>query len=413
MKKRYRRIYLTQYSLLALILLAVIGLVVAGFFILEAIPYEDHFAIPWAAGRGWLLDGESPYGDIVGSTANSILVQSSFNAQLPETKSFNDLLFNLIFYLPFSLLPFKIARAVWFAFSAVILGLIGHFSLKISGWKVSLPEKALIIASVILVFPGIKAIVSGRLEPLIVLLLLIGLDALIRGKDKLAGFVLCLTFGSITTSGLIVLFLLIWSISRRRWTVLKAYFAGLAFLWAVTLLLIPSWPAGWLRAILPLFENPDWAHTPLMDLSMILPGIAEPLSLAFHAIFAVVLLTVFFTTLKRTGLEFIWKILALFNLIFLFHVESSIYSLFIVLPALFLVLRFWVERWPLIGRIISWLIVAGLLVMSWIYARPDFSFVFNQRFPILVAGLPIAILAGMVTIRWWAIQRPRLPYEQP
>ena len=412
MKKRYRRIYLTQYSLLALILIAVVGLVIAGVVILGKVPYKDHFAIPWAAGRAWLLEGESPYGDVVGDTANSALDELSFDAQLPGTKSFSDLVFNLLFYLPFSLLPFTISRTVWFALSVITVGFIGYFSLKLSEWKVTLLEKILLIALVILSFPGIKTAVSGRLTPLIVLLLYIGLDALNRGKDTLAGFILSLTFGSLTTSALVVLFLLAWSVSRKRWAILKAYFAGLAFLWAISLLLIPSWPKDWFRAVLPLIENWDWIQTPLMDLSMILPGISQPLSLALHGIFAVVFITIFFTTLKRTGLEFTWKVLAIFVLTFLFHIKSSVYSLFLVMPAFFLVLRFWTERWRIFGRILSWVIIVGLAAATWFYARPDYSFILDQRFPILIAGLPLAILAGMVTIRWWAIQIPRLPYEQ-
>ena len=412
MKNRYRRIYATQYSLLALALITVVGLVVAGLVIFEKVPHEDHFAIPWMAGRAWLLDGDSPYGDLIVDQAYSTLVISSSSGELPEAESFTDLIFNLFFYLPFSLLPFKIARVAWFAVSVIVMGLVGYFSLKISGWNVTLLEKVFFIGLIIFSFPGVKAIISGRLTPLIILLLLVGLDALLHGKDTLAGFLFSLTFGAITTSGLIILFLLIWSISRQRWAVLKAYFAGLGFLWVVSLLLIPSWPKGWLRANLVLFESGEWIRTPLMDLSMILPGISQPLSLILHAVFAVVLITVVFTTLKKTGLEFIWKFLALLNLTFLFHVESSVYSLFIVFPAVFLVLRFWSERWRILGRVISWIVIAGITVWTWLYARPDYSFIVDQRFPALVAGLPVLILAGMVTIRWWAIRKPRLPYEQ-
>lgn len=412
MKKRYRRIYLTQYSLLALTIITVVGLVLAGLVILDQLSYEDHFAISWAAGRAWLLEGEDPYGAIIGDQAYTALFRASFDAQLPETHSFTDPIFNLFFFLPFSLLPFKLSRAVWFAVSVITVGLIGYFSLKLSGWKVTLLEKILIIGLFVLSFSGVESVVSGRLTPLIVLLILTGLDALIHRRDTLAGFLFSLTFGALTTSALIVLFILIWSISRRRWAVLKAYFAGLGFLWAISLLLIPSWPSGWLRANLPLIESWEWVQTPLMDLSMVLPGIAQPLSLALHAIFAVILMTMLFTTLNKTGLAFTWNALAVLVLAFLFNVESSVYSLYLVYPAFFLVLRFWSDRWRVVGRVLSWIILVGLAVGTWISARPDFSLTIDRQFPFLVAGLPILILAGMVTVRWWAIQIPRLPYEQ-
>lgn len=145
MKKRYRRIYLTQYSLLVLTLVVVVGLVLAGLVILEHLFYEDHFAIPWAAGRAWLLEGENPYGTIIGDQAYTALFKASFDARLPEIHSFTDPIFNLFFFLPFSLLPFQLSRAVWFAVSVITMGLIGYFSLKLAGWKVTLLEKVLII----------------------------------------------------------------------------------------------------------------------------------------------------------------------------------------------------------------------------------------------------------------------------
>jgi hypothetical protein len=411
MKKRYRRVYITQYSLLVLTLVVVVGLVLAGLVILEHLSYEDHFAISWAAGRAWLLEGEDPYGAIIGDEAYTALFKASFNARLPETHSFTDPIFNLFFFLPFSLLPFKLSRAVWFAVSVITMGLIGYFSLKLAGWKVTLLEKVLIIGLFILSFVGVESIISGHLTPLIVLLILAGLDALIHGRDTLAGFLFSLTFGALTTSALIVLFVLIWSISRRRWAVLKAYFAGLGFLWAISLLLIPSWPSGWFRANLPLIESWDWIQTPLMDLSLVLPGIAQPMSLALHAIFAVILLTVLFTTLNKTGLVFTWNTLAILVLAYLFHIESSVFSLYLVFPAFFMVLRFSSDRWRVVGRVLSWVILIGLAAGTWLYARPDFSLNMSQRFPILIAGLPLLILAGMVTVRWWAIRIPRLPYE--
>jgi hypothetical protein len=412
MKNRYRRIYLTQYSLLALVLITAIGLVAVGWGLLDNLIYEDHFAIPWAAGRAWLLESRDPYGAIVGDEAYTALFTESFHAQLPETHSFTDPIFNLFFFLPFSLLPFKLSRAIWFALSIVIVGLIGYFSLKLSGWKVTLLEKVLLIGLFIISFTGVESFVTGRLVPLIVLLILVGLDALNRGKDTLAGFLFALTFGSITVSALVVVFILVWSISRRRWAFIKAYFAGLAFLWAISLLLLPAWPAGWLRANLSLIENLDWVRTPLMDLANVLPGIAHPLSLALHGIFAVILITMFFTTHKKTGLVFTWNTLSVLVLVYLFQIESSVFSLYLVFPALFLVLRFWSERWRIGGRVLSWIILVSLAIGTWLSARPEFSLVLEHRPVFMIAVLPILILMGMVTIRWWAIQIPRLPYEQ-
>lgn len=411
MKKRYRRVYAVQYLLVGLSLLATVGLIFLSMRVMEDRPYEDHFAIPWAAGRAWLLEGESPYGEGVIRQAEVELVNSSYAGQLPKSQALIEPILNLFFYLPFSLIPFRISRAIWVTVLAISVGLIGYFSLKLSGWKVTLLEKVILIALVVACFPSLKSVLTGQLSSIVILLLLVGVDAIRREKDTLAGFMLALTFGSFTTSALILLFLLIWSISRRRWSILTAYFSGLAFLWIVSLLLLPSWPMDWFRTLFAVYEGWDWVRTPLMDLSTVLPGIANYLSIALHAGFAVYLGVVGITLLGKSGREFTWKTLTLFVMAFLFNIQSSEYTLFLVLPALFLVFRFWSERWRIFGRIFSWVVMAMVAAGSWAAAAPDFSFVGEQRFEVLVVGLPLLVLAGMVSIRWWAVQIPRLPYE--
>jgi len=101
--KRYRRTAVSQYLVVTLILFAIIGVGLLGFLMQTRIPFSDNFVIPWAAGRSWLLEGETPYGNAAIETASEALENSSFKARLPESQGFTQPILSLIFYLPSSL----------------------------------------------------------------------------------------------------------------------------------------------------------------------------------------------------------------------------------------------------------------------------------------------------------------------
>jgi len=411
-KTRYRKIYYSQYFVIILVLASLIGLGLLGHWAMQQLTYEDQFVIPWAAGRAWLLEGVNPYDEQVIQLARSTLQGSQFRGHLPEILELNSPLLNLVFSLPFSLLPYEIARTAWVALLELSLAASGFFLLKLSNWKTSLIEKIIIIILMMAWLPGIRLVLEGSLTPIVILLILSGVYSLLRGKDTLAGFLLALVFGSIQISVLILTILIVWSIFHRRGALLVAYFSGLAFLWVVSLILLPSWPSSWLGVVLRTYPDLNWIRTPLMALADLLPGISNYLSIALHAGFAIYLVTIWISSLNISDREPTWRMLALLNLAFLFQVEQPAGVLMLTLPALFLVFRYWSERWHLIGRSFSWLILLLISVLPWlIYEIPD---VFTGKVPFtsLVIGLPLLAVFGMISVRWWATNIPKLSLSE-
>lgn len=412
MRKRYRRVSISQYLVVSLVVLIAIGLGFLSAFVMRQVPYEDHFVIPWAAGRVWFLDGGDPYSEQVIQLAEQALVNSPYQGQLPSKSVLSDPIMNLIFTIPFSLLPFEISRAIWVVLVLICIGLIGFFALKLSGWKISSYEKAGVILLLTTWFPAAQAALMGLLSPIVILVILAAIYALLKEQDTLAGFLLALTLGSWQISVLLLLLLVIWSVTRQRWQVLIAYFAGLAFLWAITLILLPSWPLGWLGVMIENYAGFSWIHTPLIYLAKQLPGIGNYLSIGLHAGFGIYLIVLFISIMGKSGREFTWRILAFLVLIDLFDVQATVHQVYLVLPAIFLVFRFWTERWRLVGHILSLVLVVVVVVSSWILAAPQFSLTESIGFGALIVGLPLFTFAGMISIRWWALKIPRLPFER-
>lgn len=409
--KRYRRTAASQYIIVILILAGIIGFGISGTILMRRIPFEDHFVIPWAAGRSWLLEGVSPYDPSVEILGNNSIEQSDYLASLPEMAAFIDPVLNLIFYLPFSLIPYEISRGIWVTLIMLSMGLIGYLSLKIADWKISDITFVSVLAMSVFWFPGIFAAMTGQLSPIVILIILLGIHLIMIDQDTTAGFLLSLTFASLPTTALILLFIVVWSIVKRRWSVISAYFAGVAFLMAVSLLILPNWLLDWLRVLLKSYENLDWVQTPLMRLAGMLPGVADFLSIFLHAALVIYLVIVWITLKGNSQRVFIWKALILLVGAFLLNIQGDVYHLFLILPAGFLIFRSWSERWGIFGRILSWLFMIVVAVGSWIISLPDIPFTLTESSPLLLILLPLLVLVGMVWIRWWAVKIPRLPFE--
>lgn len=411
-KTRYKRIYYSQYLVVIIAIVLVAGLALLGHWAMQRVSYEDQFVIPWAAGRSWLLEGLDPYDPQVVQLARTTLNRSDFQGQIPPIAELTEPVLNLVFSLPLSLLPYEIARTIWITLLIVSVGLSGFLLFKISGWQTSLPEKAVVIVLLMAWLPNLQSVMMGSLAPLMVFLILYGVYAILRGKDTLAGFLLALTFGSVQISFLILILLIVWSLIKGRWSILLAYFSGLAFLWVVSLILLPGWPSGWLGMVLNNYFNLDWIQTPLLAASGLLPGISHYLMIGLHVGFAVILLVVWIMTLTSREQVAPWQFLMLINLAFLFQPMHPANQLGLALPALFLAFRYWSERWGLVGRGLSWLLTLGIFILPWVAVDFPLDFTSMLTFEGLVIWVSILALAALLSVRWWALTLPKIASER-
>ena len=411
MIKRYQKTAISQYVIVLITLFGVLGVSLLSMQFMSRVPYEDHFAHPWAAGRFWLFEGLSPYDQEIVTFAENILEDSSFLGQLPENSRLTHPMVSLYLYLPFSLLDYNISRVLWVTLSALFLVLSIYFAFKLSGLRFHTIEN---LISGFLFFgwlPGIFGILTGQLSPMIIFILLLGIYLILREQDTAAGFLLALTFGVFFTSGLIMLFLLVWSFSVKRWSLISAYFSGIAALLVISFLLLPAWFLDWFAVILNVFEGGAWLQTPLFYLAETLPGIADFLIVFLHGIFIIYFLYQLITQLGKTGRVFTWKTMAILVLAYILHAQVEIHFLYFVLPAMLMVFRYWFERWGIFGRILSWAFIIALSLGPWLLLYPDIHFTSLPDLPSLEVVFPILVMLGMIWIRWWAVKIPRLSFE--
>jgi len=244
-----------------------------------------------------------------------------------------------------------------------------------------------------------------------VFLLLMGVYLIRRSEDTTAGFLLSLTFSALPSNIFLMIFIIVYSISHRRWSILSAYFSGTAFLIIISILMLPSWPMDWAGAIVDQFVNFNWIQTPIFRLSATLPGITTFLSLALHAIFIFYFLTLLISNQGKSNLVMLWKINTILVISFLMHIQATIHHLLLLIPAIFLIFRFASDRWFSWGRIISWLVFLSMGIGSWFTLYREIGFTGIEAMPIIAVLLAIFVFVALLWSRWWGLIIPKLPLE--
>ncbi|NLN70897.1 MAG: DUF2029 domain-containing protein [Chloroflexi bacterium] len=412
MMKRYRRTALSQYALVTLVLVLVLSVGYLGFVVTRHVPYIDNFAIPWAAGRVWLLEGGSPYGPAAIDTALAAMEEAPFMGQLDQPQLFSQPLFSLAFYLPFSLLPFTLARTFWVTSLSFFVGFIGVLSIKLIDWKLN--QLGLFCVIIVLLFslPGAFTILGGYITPIIIGMLLSSIYLIQNHQDTTAGFLLALASSCFLTIGLVIVLLLVWAIAKKRWPLIVSFFSGILFLVIISFLIMPTWFLDWASVLLRLNIDWNWIRTPLMGMAAILPGIAKPLSISLHGLFFLFGVFFFVSLLGRKERAFIYNIFSLLLLSYFLHLQASIVVLFLIVPALIFVVRYWSERWKRAGFFVGWAFLILTGAVSWFFAFPDFDFTHSIETPWLIFGYPLVTFVGMIWIRWWTLKIPKMPLER-
>ncbi len=411
MQKRYQKVALSQYLVVTLIIFVVIGFGFVFHLLMTNNPFFDEFAIPWAAGRAFLLEGESPYSPLVVQKANLAIDQSIYLAQLPKVQFLEKPILTLLFYLPFSLMPYAVGRVIWVTMLGVCIGLIGFFSIKLSDWPNSIGENIFAIFLILSWLPSVNAVLIGGMAPLIMFLLLAAIVLIINGQDTLSGLILSLTISSFPRSGLILIALIIWALSRKRWQILTGVIAGLSFLLTVFWLIAPSWFMDWVAMMLKAYEGWGWINTPLVHLAGLLPGIARHISIFLHGTFLVLFIVIIGTGFGQTKRQFIYKFFLIFTLSYFVYVDGTINNLIMLIPALFIVFKSWSELRGKFGQILGWVILTSVTVGPWLLSIKNINFSEPMNSLFLLAGFPIFVLISLLWVYPWGTKNINLQYN--
>ena len=400
-----------HYWISLLAIAGVVGLVFLNLNLSEQFVHQDEFAPRWVAAKQWMTEGTSPYDREVLEQTQALWETYGYTEDEFSQGHYLDLVWNLILFLPFSFLPYLVARAIWMTIITLALFFSVWFGFDLAGVRFHPIEKVLIALLITLSYPCFKLILNASVLPLYVFFMILGTKKALEGRSTAAGIYFLISFGMFPLSLILAVFFAIWLGSRRDSGFLSIYLSGLAFLLVTSLILFPGWIPEWFANFVQVHPDLSWVDTPLMRVAAFFPGAYQPLAISLHVLTLFMLLVEWYGLPESGERQISWKALLTLNLISFLNPSSSAVYLLLVWPGLFLFFEFLDEKWKIGGKIVSWTVFLILLNRFW----TDFQNTQNwssTESTVVSVLLPIVALIGLEWTRWWAMESPKPLIEE-
>lgn len=284
-------------------LIATVGVFIASYRFTNHNRGDERFLIYWAGMRSWLVDGFSPYSEATASRIQELSVRSGD----PDARVTYPL-YGGFFFLPFAAIPsYALARALWITTLGIALLVTALLCLRLTGWRTSVGLLALYLLLSVTSYPSLSLLLSGNATILSALFLIAALDALRFGRDASAGALLGLATIQPLAVGVVLLFILLWAISRKRWLVVTWFLGLLAVLSIIGAFFIPGWIVQWLRNLLH-YSDYLAPASPGAAFQSWWPGIGRQAGLLFTLILVVSLFSEWWVARAREFRWFLWTV---------------------------------------------------------------------------------------------------------
>jgi hypothetical protein len=370
-------------------------------------PGGNDFLARWTGAHFWLTEGINPYDEQVSLEAQTMIYGRPADPTRGEDVAhFVYPLPAMLFFAPFGLLSFTLARAIWMTILEISLPILAFLAIQISRWKPPPATFTLVILFSIFWYHGLRSVVVGQFAVIEALLITGGLWSIQRESDALGGVLFGLTISKPQMAFLILPFICIWAVRNRRFVLLLWLIGTMVGLIGVSLLLLPDWPLMWLRQLVSYPAYTDLGS----PLSILLAGIPGDSSLITWILSGVLLAYLFLEWGMSMGggeAHFQWTAALTLVVTNLIAFRTATTNFVVILPAIILVFHSWAQRWNRQGYLAVWIISLLMLVGLWVLFLTTVDG--NIEAPVMYLPLPIFALLGLLWSRWWILRSSRQP----
>jgi len=396
---------------LAVGLAALAGLTWANYIYALENPGGNDFLVHWVGTRALVIDGTSPYSDEV-----AIEIQTRAYGRPAKTGE-HELrvaypLYSVLVFLPYALISdFTMARALWLTTLEVALVALTFFSLRLTRWKLSLWFLPIFLLFSLLWYHSLRPLINGNAVILVALLIVGALLALRAGRDELAGVLLAFSTIKPHLVVIVIGFVLLWTLSQRRWRTLFWFIVVLAMLSALAALFIADWPLQNLREIMRYSSyNPPGTLGSAMAYWM--PGIGRQIGWVVTGLLVLLVLGEWWLALRKEFRWFLWTACLTLTASQWIGIQTDPGNFIILYIAVVLIFSVWEERAGRAGRPVVLILMALLFFGPWVLFLRTVSYAEQPiQSPIMFFPLPLFLLIGLYWVRWWAIRPARLLIE--
>lgn len=394
----------------ALILLG--ALLALNIYLARTLKGGEWLFLRWSGVRAFLFEQHEPYGSTIAERVQ-LLVYGRAASLSEYPYALNDPFYIVLLYTPLAWFfsDFTIVRALWMLLSQLALIAIVLVTLNLVEWKPPVWVVGALIIFGLLNYFSIDSLLSGSPAMFLTLLYLCSLVALRSFSDELAGVLLFLVAYQWELGALFFLFVLVFVIANRRWSLLAGFGMALIVLMIVSFISNSAWFVAYARAVLF-----DWNRGVDLGFGATLARMFSPLQFPDNrwiaGVIAVVLLIEAIRAVNAHFRHVVWAaFLALaVNLMLGFAIFPSNHV--VLIPAFVLITALVWERWTKSRLILSisllvlvFLFSFGLYYQSGIAVQPIYV-------DLLKVLPPVLIVVDLYWMRWWAVRPPRIWADQ-
>lgn len=363
----------------------------------------NDFLVHWMGTRSFLVDGLSPYSD---QTALRI---QNFAYGRPAQPGEHQLrvaypLYSIIVFFPFALFSdFDLARAIWMTVLEISVIALAFMSIRLVNWKPNPIMLVIFILFSLLWYHAVRPIINGNAVVLVALGIAGALLAIRSGADELAGVLLAFTTIKPQVVAIFLVFIVLWSITHRRWRLLAWLGGTLVILVAAAIFLLPDWILQNIREVVlyPTYNPPG---TPGAALATLFPAMGQRLGIALTGIIAVILIFEWVMGRNADFRGFVWMACLTLVASQWSGIQTDPGNFLVSFPAFALIFALIDERYRRLGWLVSIIIMliigAGLWVLF--IQTIDYSSGQPQQSPVMFFPLPAILLILLFWVRWWA-----------
>ncbi len=404
MKKR-RALRINSTLLIIILLLIFLGILFGITYInygySQNNPGGNDFLPRYLGTRLFLLNGWSPYGE---QTTEEI--QKKIFGRLASDDEDQSLfvypMYTVLLVAPFSLISdYALARALWMTALQLCLVITTITGFMLCYWKPPVWFWGTMILFSLLWYHSVRPLINGNLSIIVALLITLSLLSIQKNLDAMAGFLLSLTTIKPQMVILLIPFILLWAVSKKKWSIVGVFFGSLTLLIVLMSLFEPDWLV---KNILQVLSYPAYtlAGSPGEIFSEWLPGVG----LQFGWLFTILMLGILFVEWRLAFGKmfnwFLWAACLTLTITNLIGIRTATANYVALLPALILVFASIDDHFPRFGIWISTSIVILLFSSLWLLFINTINYLDQPtQDSIMFFPLPLIMLFLLYWVRWW------------
>jgi hypothetical protein len=400
------------YLSIILIIIALVLITWANFIFVQQNPGGNDFLVHWVGTRALFIDGLSPYSDTV---AEQIQTHAYGRPALPGEHELRVAypLYSVLVFLPYALISdYELARALWMTTLEVALIGLALLSLRLTRWKLNIWLLPFFLLFSILWYHSLRPLINGNAVILVALALVSAFAALRTGRDELAG--LLLAFSTIKPHLVVlpIIFILIWTISFRRWRALIWMLITLVLLSISGVLFVPDWPLQNLREVLA-YSSYNPPGTPGAVFETWLPATGRQLGWGLSVLLGLILILEWVFVWRKEFLWFLWAGGLTLVISQWIGIQTDPGNFILLYFPLVLVFSTWAERWGKAGNVLISITMLLLFLLPWAIFMQTVTYGDQPlQHPVMFFPLPLFLLITLYWVRWWAIKPRSLMVEE-